>query len=50
MALRALKEDDVLRAALGEELIAVYLDAKHVELDAFVEEVTDWEKRYRKIL
>lgn len=46
LALRALEEDDVLRAALGEELIQVYLDAKRTELNAFIEEVTDWEQRY----
>ena len=50
VALQALAEDDVLRTALGEELIQVYLDAKHAELDAFIETVTDWEQRYREIL
>jgi glutamine synthetase len=50
LALRALEEDEVIQNALGEELIEVYLAAKRAELDAFVEEVTDWEQRYREIL
>jgi glutamine synthetase len=50
LALRALEEDDVLRDALGEELVEVFLDAKRAELDAFVEHVTDWEQRYREVL
>lgn len=50
VALRALEEDDLLREALGEELIEVYLGAKRAELDSFVEAVTDWEKRYLDVL
>jgi glutamine synthetase len=50
LALRALEDDDVLREALGEELVEVYLDAKRAELDSFLEEVTDWEQRYREVL
>lgn len=49
-ALAALEDDAVLRDALGGELIDVYLDAKHAELDAFVEHVTDWEQRYMEVL
>jgi glutamine synthetase len=50
LALRALEEDDVIRDALGEELVEVFLAAKRFELDAFVEQVTDWEKRYMEII
>jgi glutamine synthetase len=50
LALRSLEEDDVLRDALGEELIEVFLAAKRAELDSFVEHVTDWEKRYLDVI
>lgn len=50
LALQALEGDEVLREALGEELIEVYLDAKRAELASFVEHVTDWEQRYLDVL
>ena len=50
LALRSLEEDDVIRDALGEELIEVFLAAKRAELDSFVEHVTDWEERYLEVI
>jgi glutamine synthetase len=35
---------DVIGAALGEEVVAHYLHAARVELDAFDAAVTDWER------
>lgn len=46
VAYRALEEDDVLREALGDELVEVYLAARRAELESFLDHVTDWEKRY----
>ena len=35
---------DVARAAFGEEVVAHYLNAARVELEAFESAVTDWER------
>ena len=36
---------EVAREAFGEEVLAHYLNAADVELDAFGATVTDWERR-----
>lgn len=42
-ALEALKNDDVVRGALGEDLFQKYYEAKTAEWDDFRIKVTDWE-------
>ncbi|RME08354.1 MAG: type I glutamate--ammonia ligase [Anaerolineae bacterium] len=46
-ALRVLEGDDVLRAALGEEMYAAFVRAKWAEVEAYRTHVMDWEiERY----
>lgn len=43
-ALIALADDDVLRAALGDELSRTYLDVKRSHWEAFTESAATWER------
>ncbi len=49
-ALEALKNDEVIRGALGEDLFEKFYDAKMQEWDEYRIHVTDWERdRYLEI-
>ncbi|WP_290810718.1 glutamine synthetase family protein [Halovivax sp.] len=50
VALRALENDDVLTAALGEEFVRAYTAVKRHERREFNDHVTDWERRYLGII
>jgi glutamine synthetase len=43
-ALIALEDDDVITAALGSGLVAIYVAAKRLEWDSYRREVTPWER------
>jgi glutamine synthetase len=43
-ALVALEDDDVITAALGSELIELFLSAKTLEWEAYRRQVTPWER------
>jgi len=43
-ALRALKEDEGLRAAIGEETCAAFLKLKHAEWNKYSRHLTEWER------
>ena len=44
-ALRALEQSLVLRAALGEEVVASYLKLKHDDWNAYSRHLTEWERQ-----
>ena len=44
-ALEALEADDLIREAMGEELVSMFLVIKDAELDRARRYVTDWEFR-----
>jgi glutamate---methylamine ligase len=43
-ALRALEKSVVLKAGLGEDVVASYLKLKHDEWNAFSRNLTEWER------
>jgi glutamine synthetase len=43
-ALRALEQSPVLRAALGEEVVASYLKLKHDDWNSYSRHLTEWER------
>lgn len=44
-ALKALKEDDVILASMGEHLAASFLEGKRIEWDAYRQDVSQWERK-----
>ncbi|MFO7925985.1 MAG: glutamine synthetase family protein [Halobacteriota archaeon] len=50
MALRALETDDELVEILGEQFVHVFTTVKRHELSQFNDYVTDWERRYLKVI